>query len=333
MHTQVSPLVPTRADIDAARERLQGVALHTPLLQMHTPSYAPDAPRVWLKPENLQPIGSFKMRGIANAVAALSPERRALGVRTVSSGNTAQAIAWSGRRYGVDAVAIMPDTTPANKIQATERYGGRVELTSREEAFGHLRDGGYRQFDDSFIHPVANTDVLAGHGTLALELLQDLPNIDAVLVPIGGGGLICGISIALRAMGANVRVIGVQPEGCTPIITGLAAGEVVDVPANTICDGVKVGFMFPEMHPLLAEYVDDIVTVPDIEVLHAMRHLVLRQKLVVEPAAALAVAAALHERRFQNQVAVITGGSVEEGLLAALLQASDDDDLTHLLPT
>lgn len=326
MQTQVSTLVPTRDEIEAARVRLQGVALHTPLVRLHAKQ------RIWLKPENLQPIGSFKMRGIANAVAALSPERRALGVRTVSSGNTAQAIAWSGRRFGVDAVAIMPDTTPTNKIRATEAWGGRVELTSHAEAFSHLRDGGYRNFQDSFIHPVANRDVLAGHGSLALELLDDLPQVDAVFVPIGGGGLICGIAIALRAMGSSARIIGVQPEGCTPVITGLAANATVDVPTNTICDGVKVGFMFPEMHPLLAEYVDEIVTVRDIDVLHMMRHLALRQKLVVEPAGALAVVAATQDTRFHDPVAVITGGSVEPALLAALLSSGDDDDLSHLLP-
>lgn len=326
MQTQVSPLVPTREDILEARVRLQGVALHTPLLRLHAEQ------RIWLKPENLQPIGSFKMRGIANAVAALSPERRALGVRTVSSGNTAQAIAWSGRRYGVDAVAMMPDTTPGNKIRATEAWGGRVELSSHGEAFSYLRNGGYHDFPDTFIHPVANRDVLAGHGSLALELLDDLPEVDAVYVPIGGGGLICGIAIALREMGSRARIIGVHPEGCTPVKTGLAENATVDVPTNTICDGVKVGFMFPEMHPILAEYVDEIVTVRDIDVLHTMRRLALRQKLVVEPAAALAVTAALQETRYHDPVAVITGGSVEPALLAALLSSGDDDDLSHLLP-
>jgi threonine dehydratase len=304
-------------EVLAARERLEGVAVRTPLLQL----WGSDS--IWIKPEVLQPVGSFKMRGICNAVAALSDEERARGVSTVSSGNTAQALAWSARRFGVPARAIMPTTTPENKLKATEAYGGTPDLMEFNQAFGYLRSGGYHDFPDTFIHPVANRDVIAGHGTIGLEINEDMPDVETVYVPIGGGGLISGISNALKMLNPGVRIVGVQPEGCTPIIAGLAAGESVDVEVNTFCDGVAVNFMFPEMYPLLRDLVDDIVTVPDEAVFEAIRHLALRNKIVAEGAGALATAAALHAAASGNgkgkTVAIISGGSIDPEKLAKIL--------------
>jgi threonine dehydratase len=310
-------LRPTMAEVYAARERLRGIAVRTPLLQLH------ESESIWIKPEVLQPVGSFKMRGIYNAVAVLDPEERSSGVSTVSSGNTAQALAWSARRFGVQARAIMPTGAPLAKIQATETYGGVADLRPFDEAFGYLRNGGYHDFEDAFIHPVANRDVIAGHGSAGLEIHEDMPDVDEVYVPIGGGGLISGIANALKELQPNVRIIGVQPSGCTPVIAGLAAGQSVDVEVRTICDGVAVGFMFPEMYPLLRDLVDDIVTVDDELVIAAIRRLALRNKIVAEGAGALAVAAALQAQErgvgATRTIAIVSGGSIDAAKLAEIL--------------
>ncbi len=309
----ISPLVPTLAEVYEARERLRGVAVRTPLLQLHGHE------RIWIKPEVLQPVGSFKMRGIYNAVAALAPDERAKGVSTVSSGNTAQALAWAARRFGVPARAIMPETAPEQKIRATESYGGTPVLMPRDEAFRYLFDGGYHEFTDAFIHPVANRNVVAGHGTLGLEIAEDLPDVERVFVPVGGGGLVSGIAVALKELCPDVRIIGVEPSGCVPVIAGLAAGKPVVVDYDTFCDGVAVSFMMPEMYPLLLDLVDEMVTVEEEQVFDAIRLLALKNKIVAEGAGALAVAAALVADGDARSVAVISGGSIDGLALARIL--------------
>lgn len=321
--TVVSSLRPTMDEVYAARARLRGVTVETPLLQL----WGSDS--IWIKPEVLQPVGSFKIRGVFNAIAALDPEERAKGVSTVSSGNTAQAVAWAARKFGVPARAVMPTTTPETKVRATEAYGGTPDMRSFDEAFGYLRHGGYKDFEDTFIHPVANRDLLAGHGTIALEIFETMPDVETVFVPIGGGGLISGISNALKQLAPNVRMVGVQPEGCTPVIAGLAAGKSVDVEVNTICDGVAVNFMFPEMYEVLRDLVDDIVTVPDDDVVRAIRHLALRNKIVAEGAGALAVAAAVRHGGAGKSIAMISGGSIDPAKLAEIL-TSDYEDIVSL---
>ncbi len=315
--TTITQLQPTMDEVLTARDRLRGIAVRTPLLQLH------DSESIWIKPESLQPVGSFKIRGIYNAVAALTAEDRAGGVSTVSSGNTAQALAWAARRFGVPARAVMPLTTAANKISATEAYGGTPDLMPVERAFGYLRAGAYHDFPDTFIHPVANRDVIAGHGSIGLEIVEDMPDVDAVYVPIGGGGLISGIANVLKALRPAIRIIGVQPIGCTPVIAGLAAGKPVDVTVDTICDGVAVSFMFPEMLPLLRDLVDEIVTVSDDDVRRAIRRLALKNKIVAEGAGALAVAAALNAGSSGRVVAIVSGGSIDADRLAQILTSAD----------
>jgi threonine dehydratase len=205
-------------------------------------------------------------------------------------------------------------------LRATEAYGGTPDLMPAHDAFGYLRNGGYHAFHDAFIHPVANRDVVAGHGTIGLEIHEYLPDVETVFVPIGGGGLISGIANALKELRPEARVVGVQPTGCTPVIAGLAAGKPVDVHVNTFCDGVAVGFMFPEMYPLLRDLVDDIVTVTDEAVYNAIRHLALKNKVIAEGAGALAVAAALEAAPATGRtIAVISGGSIDPEKLAAIL--------------
>lgn len=315
MTVTYTTLRPALEDVYEARERLTGVAVRTPLLLLH------DSTSIWIKPEVLQPVGSFKLRGIYNAVAALDPAERARGVCTVSSGNTAQALSWSARRFGVSARAIMPDNAPQTKIDATRAYGGVPDLRDPESAFTSLYDGSYRDEPENFIHPVANRAVMAGHGTIALEILEDLPEVDTVFVPVGGGGLSCGIAATLKAKRTRARVIGVQPASCTPVIAGLAAGKPVIVPIETFCDGVAVSFMFPEMEALLRELLDDIVTVEEEEVFVTIQQLALKNKVIAEGAGALAVAAALQTPEDQRgrSVAIISGGSIDPDKLANIL--------------
>jgi threonine dehydratase len=313
--TVTSSLCPTMDEVYAGRERLKGIAVRTPLLQLH------GSDDIWIKPEVLQPVGSFKMRGIYNAIAALDPQDRARGVSTVSSGNTAQALSWSARKFNVPARAIMPHTAPQNKIDATIAYGGVPDLRDPDEAFNSLLDGSYRDEPDAFIHPVANRDVLAGHGSIGLEIHEDLPDVQTIYVPVGGGGLSCGIANAIKNLVPGVRVIGVQPAECTPVIQGIKAGEPVIVKCETFCDGVAVNFMFPEMYPLMRDLLDDIITVEEEAVFEALRHLALKNKIVAEGAGGLAVAAALQADPSERgkTVAIISGGSIDPDKLARIL--------------
>ncbi|CAN5571506.1 threonine/serine dehydratase [soil metagenome] len=310
-----SALCPTMEEVYEGRERLKGIAVRTPLLQLH------GSDDIWIKPEVLQPVGSFKMRGIYNAVAALHPDERAKGVSTVSSGNTAQALSWSARKFGVTARAIMPHTAPQNKIDATIAYGGVPDLRDPEEAFQSLLDGSYHNEPDAFIHPAANSDVLAGHGSIGLEIHEDLPDVQTVYVQVGGGGLSCGIASAIKNLSPGVRVIGVQPAECTPVIQGVKAGEPVMVKCVTFCDGVAVSFMFPEMYPLMRDLLDDIITVEEEDVFEALRLLAMKNKIVAEGAGGLSVAAALKANPGERgkTVAIISGGSIDPDKLARIL--------------
>lgn len=315
MTTAALTLQPNLEDVLKAKERLSGVVVRTPLLQLN------GAEHIWLKPEMLQPVGSFKIRGIYNAVAMLSTEDRALGVCTISSGNTAQALSWAAREFGINARAIMPETAPQAKLEATRMLGGTPDLRPAEEAFRSLLTGAYHDIPETFIHPVADRDVMAGHGTIGLEIYDDLPDVETVYVPIGGGGLGCGIAVALKTLSSRVNLIGVQPAGCTPVIEGLKVGKPVIVDIDTFCDGVAVTFMFPEMGSLLEQLIDDIVTVEEIQVFEAIKLLALKNKLVAEGAGALAVAAAMQTPAAKRgkSVAVISGGSIDPDKLASIL--------------
>jgi threonine dehydratase len=303
---------PTMESVHAARERLRGVAVHTPLLRLH------EVDGIWLKPETLQPTGSFKVRGIYNAVAALSDAERAKGVSIVSSGNAAQALAWSARRFGIPARAIMPRNAPQAKVQSFIALGGKPELREPERAFDMLLDRSYMAEPDTFIHPTANPDVVAGFGAIALEILEDLPDVEEVWVPVGGGGLISGIANVLRELAPHVRVVGVQPATCTPIIQGVEAGEPVITACETFCDGVAGTFMDPDTWPLLRDLRPDWATTSEEAVLATIRRLALGNKLV-EGSGALSVAAALSESKPRTRVCILSGGSIDPDKLAGIL--------------
>lgn len=306
---------PSLDDIRAAAGRLAGVAVRSPLVPLH--SYTNDRSTL-LKLENLQPIGSFKLRGIFNAVASRSPEQRARGLSTTSSGNTAQALAWCGRYFGVPARSLMPDTAPAAKIQAMEAYGGTPILVPGADVFRFMMDRAWESEPYAFIHPWTE---MAGAGTIGLEILEDCPDVDTIIVPIGGGGLSGGVGSAVKALKPSVRMILAEPVGCPTVFESRKAGKPTTVECSTICDGVAVPIVIPEVFEVLQEVADDVVLVTDDAVMSAMKRLALRNKVIAEPSAALSVAAALSIPSAERgtTVCVITGGSIDPAFFARLL--------------
>jgi len=309
---------PTLDDIHAATERLRGVAVRTPLVPLHAYDGSAD---IFLKLENLQPIGSFKLRGIFNAVAALSPEQRAAGISTTSSGNTAQALAWSGGYFGVTSRSLMPENAPESKIEAMRSYGGTPVLVTREHLFDYMANHGWNDEPYAFIHPWIDPVVMAGAGTIGLEILEDLPDVETVFVPVGGGGLSSGIGTAIKATKPGVRIVAVEPEGCCALSQSFEAGKPVSVTCNTICDGVAVPLVVPEVYEILRDVIDDVVLVSDDDVKKTIKRLALRNKIVTEGAGALATTAALQTPASSRgkTAAIVTGGSVDPDFLAAIL--------------
>ncbi|MEE8153564.1 MAG: threonine/serine dehydratase [Phycisphaerales bacterium] len=309
---------PLLNEIRAAVERIKEVVVNTPLAPLYS---FEDRATILLKPEILQAVGSFKIRGVFNAVASMSQETRRSGLSTVSAGNTAQALAWTGRHFGVPARSIMPDTAPASKIEAVRTYGGEPVLVPTDEVFRYLREHGWENEPYAFIHPWINRDLIIGHGTMGLEVIAACPDVDTVFVPVGGGGLIAGVGSAIKALKPSIRIIAVEPRGCPSLHASLEAGRPVTVDCDTICDGVAVPYITEEMFPLLRDLVDDAVLVSEDAVKEAMRRLATANKMIAEPSGALALAAALaipDEKRGLS-VCILTGGSIDPLKLAAIL--------------
>lgn len=308
---------PGRAEIEAAARRIREVVVPTPLVPLH----AKEEHGLLLKPEILQPAGSFKIRGVFHAVQRLSAEERGRGLSTVSAGNTAKALAWCGRRFGVPVRSLMPESAPRTKVEAVRALGATPVLVPTAEVFRYLRERGWENEPYAFIDPWTDPDVILGHGSLGLEVLADCPAVDTVYVPVGGGGLIAGVASALKAVKPTVRVVAVEPAGCPSFHAALRAGEPVTVECNTMCDGVAVPYITAEMFPLLRELVDESVLVSEDEVRAAIRLLASANHLVAEGAGALATAAALRTPAGERgtTVAIVTGGSIDAPRLAEIL--------------
>jgi threonine dehydratase len=321
------PERPTLAEFEAAAERLKGVAVRTPLVPLHDYD-ASAAPDIFLKPETMQPVTSFKIRGVFNAVASLSDEERARGVSTQSAGNTSQALGWVARYFGVSARSIMPQSAPTSKVEASRAYGVTPVLLEAEPFWRYIQEAGWEGEPYAFIHPWTNRALMAGHGTIGLEIIADWPEVDTVYVPVGGGGLMGGVGSALKALKPSVRVVGVEPEGCPALHASFEAGEPVSVACSTMCDGVGVPFITEENYPLLREVVDEVALVPEKAVKAAIKRLALRNKIIVEGAGALSVAAALAAPADERgtAVCVVTGGSIDSDKLTAILNDSTLDD-------
>ncbi len=312
----------TLADIRAAAERIVGRVVRTPLLPA---PWADDKRPLWLKPESLQPTGAFKTRGAFSALTALTHEARARGVVAHSSGNHAQAVAWAARAFGVSAVIVMPDTTPEVKMSATRALGAEIVIVTPAErdtkAFEIADERGL-----TLVAPYDDPYVIAGQGTAGLEIAEDLPDVELVLVPVSGGGLISGIATAVKSLVPGARVIGVEPELVGKASESLRRGErVVRTPEQTyrtIADGLRTTTLGVLNWAHIQAYVDDIITVSDDEIRQAMTVLARRSRLVAEPSGAVTCAAYLFhadELPAGRTVAVVSGGNVDPALLASVL--------------
>jgi threonine dehydratase len=303
------------AEIRAARERIAGAAIRTPLLRLE------DAPDVWLKLEVLQPVGSFKIRGAANVMAQLGRDELAPGVVTASAGNMAQGVAWNARRLGVPCTVVAPDHAPPAKPLDRAQLGGRVVQASFDEGWQAVVVRGWPGLEGVFIHAFDDERVMAGNGTIGLELLEDQPELDAVLVPWGGGGLACGIASAVRALRPSCRVLAVEVESAAPLTASLAAGRPATVDYRpSFVDGIGSKTVFASMLERARRLIDGTVVVSLDEVAAAVRLLATRAHVVAEGAGAAAVAAALSGRAGSGRVAcIVSGGSIEPSTLATIL--------------
>jgi len=309
---------PTIADVRAARARLAGLVVRTPLVRLAVD----EAPaEIHLKLECLQPIGSFKIRGATNAMALAGPERLRDGVYTASAGNMAQGVAWSARRLGVAATAVVPEHAPQAKLSALARLGARVEKVPFDAWWQLLVDRGQPGRKELFIHPVSDLAVMAGNGTIGLEILEDLPDVETVLVPYGGGGLSCGIASALRGSGSRARVLACEVDTAAPLSAALAAGGPVPTPYTaSFVDGIGGKSVLAEMWPLASRLLDGALSSPLDDVAAAVRLLAERAHVVSEGAGAAPVAAALSGRAGRGKtVCVVSGGNIDARVLARIL--------------
>lgn len=311
-------MLPTLAEIRQARERIAGFAIRTPLVRLNVA----DAPaEIWLKLENLQPIGSFKIRGAANAITAMAPSRLARGVHTASAGNMAQGVAWCARERRIPSTVIVPETAPATKIQAVERLGGRVIRVPFERWWQTFQDRAYPGIDGSFIHAFDDPEVMAGNGTIGLEILEDLSGVDAIVIPWGGGGLACGIASAVRALAPQSRIVAAEAESGAPLAASLAAGAPREVAYRpSFVDGIGSRSVFPQMFERARAVVDQALVATLAEIGAAIRLLAERNRVIAEGAGACALACALTGRAGSGRiVCIVSGGNIDASTLADVL--------------
>jgi threonine dehydratase len=314
-------MLPTLAGIEEARGRISGAAIRTPLVRLN---YREAPAEIYLKLENLQPIGSFKIRGASNAMGRLGRETLSEGVLTASAGNMAQGVAWRARDLGIPCTVVAPETAPETKIRAIERLGGRVVKVPFEEWWGVFESRAYEGVNAHFIHAFDDVDVMAGNGTIALEILEDLPEVDAVIVPWGGGGLACGIAAAMRALRPACKVYAAEVSTAAPLAASLEAGaprQVVYQPS--FVDGIGSKGVFPSMFERARALLDGSLVVGLEQVAAALRLLAERNRVIAEGAGACPVACALAGLAGAGQVVcVVSGGNIDLTKLCAILTES-----------
>jgi threonine dehydratase len=316
----MKPIDPISLDeIRAARERIAGSVLRTPLVRLNVE----DAPaEIFLKLENLQPIGSFKLRGAGNAMAIADPKELARGVYTASAGNMAQGVAWNARRRNIPCSVVVPDHAPRAKIEAIERLGGRIVPVPFERWWQVLVEHGYPGMEGVFIHPVSDRAVIAGNGTIGLEILDDLPDVDAIVVPYGGGGLSTGIASAVKALRPKARVFAAEVETAAPLSAALRAGSPQEIAYTpSFVDGIGGRGLLAEMWPLVSKLLDCALVQSLSEIASALRLLATRNRVIAEGAGAAPVAAALSGKAGGgNVVCVVSGGNIDATKLARILE-------------
>ena len=306
-------------DIDEARKRLKGLVLRTPLVPLNLEDTPAD---IYLKLENLQPTGSFKVRGAGNAIELLSTEQRAKGVYTCSGGNMAQALAWHAHRYRIPCTAIVPDTAAETKLAGIRRYGADIIQVPFEEVWKVATDHLYPPLKDRvFVHPFSNEHMIAGNGTIGLEILEDLPGVDSVIVPFGGGGLFAGIAIAVKSRKPQVNMYGCEPDTACAFAASLAAGSPKHVERiPSFLEGTGESDVLPEIWDLVRPLAAGSMVVSLKEVASAVRVLFERHRVVAEGSGASSLAAALMGRTCKGPVVcVMSGGNIDPSTLKEIL--------------
>jgi threonine dehydratase len=317
----------TLEELRSAQRRLAGTAVRTPLVRLPSAGNG----HCYLKAESLQPIGSFKLRGAYNKIAQLAPNERKNGVITYSSGNHAQGVAYAARELGIRAVIVMPSNAPEIKRLATAALGAEIVTVGPASAERRARaEELAAQYGYTIIPPYDDAAIIAGQGTCGLEILEDLPEVDLVLAPVGGGGLLSGIAAAAKLSNPKVRVIGVEPELAGDAAASMRAGSVIQYTAEqtsrTLADGLRTQSIGALNFAHMERYVDAIVTVTEEEIEAAMRTILFEARLVAEPSGAVAPAALLFHREqlpsFRFAVAVVSGGNVEPAVLSRILSTA-----------
>jgi threonine dehydratase len=312
-------VIPIR-EIERAREVIDGVAVRTPLVRLNVDADA----EIWLKLETLQPVNSFKIRGAGNAILQASGEELRDGVLTASAGNMAQGVAYAARLRGVPATIVVPEHAPDTKLAAIARYGGTVIKVPYDEWWEVLVSGRYEGASGLFVHPVADDRVMAGNGTIGLELLEQSADFDAVVVPYGGGGLLTGIASAVKASRPDVRFYAVEPETAAPVAATLAAGRPTAVEyVPSFVDGSGSRELIPQVWEHVSQLLDGAFAVPLGDVESAVRIIAERARVIAEGAGALAVAAALAGRvdGARKIVCIVSGGNIDFAVLTRILSA------------
>jgi threonine dehydratase len=308
----------TLTDIRAARERLTGIAVRTPLVRLELADYPGE---IWLKLETLQPIGSFKLRGAANAMLLAGREKLSNGAYTASAGNMAQGVAWSAKRLGVPCTVVMPDHAPQTKIDAVARLGARILQVPYDRWWQTMVEHSYPEIDGLFVHPVSDPAVVAGNGTIGLEIVDDLPDVDTVLGPFGGGGLSSGIATAVRALKPDARVYGCEVATSTPLTAALAAGEPTKIVRTpSFIDGIGGNGVLTDMWPLIRAVLSGSLVSTVDQIAAGVRLLAERARVVAEGAGAASLAAALEHRPEGKVVCVVSGGNIDARKLATILE-------------
>ena len=308
---------------ERAATKVKEVTLETKLIE--SPHFSAIAGnRVFFKPENMQRTGSYKVRGAYYKISTMSDEERSHGLITASAGNHAQGVAAAAQKYGVPATIVMPATTPLIKVERTKSYGANVELVGNvyDEAYARARELAEEQ-GLTFVHPFNDLDVACGQGTIAMEIFQELPLVDCILVPIGGGGLAAGVSTLAKLLNPKIRVIGVEPAGAACMKASLEAGHVVKLPSvNTIADGTAVQEPGDFIFPYIQENLDGIITVEDDELVVAFLDMVENHKMVVENSGLLTVAALRHlDFTGKKVVSVLSGGNMDVITMSSVVQS------------
>jgi threonine dehydratase len=312
--------LPSLSDINAARQLIAGTAIRTPLIRLN----AREAPaEIYLKLENLQPIGSFKIRGATNAMSHLTPETLSRGVLTASAGNMAQGVAWRARELGIPCTVVAPETAPDTKINAIERLGGRVIKVPFEEWWRAFETRTFAGVDATFIHAFDDLNVMAGNGTIALEILEDFPDVDVVVVPWGGGGLTCGIATAMRALKSQCRIYAAEVASAAPLVAALASGtpQAVDYQSSFV-DGIGSKVVLPQMLRRAQQLIDGSLVAELDEVRSALRLMAERNRIIAEGAGACALACALAGKAGAGRVVcIVSGGNIDFARLCEILTA------------